>query len=1264
MSFYAHGCEGSLICDTGTSVSTVTLDFVKRAGLAVRPLPRKLRGQPLTTPSGVEHMPVGCVDMEVAVQLMLDVEGVGPVTWDRMVMLKSVWVADFGTSSPRDLYISYGDWGYHAGEMPTAPLSQLAYLVAHGAKVLNTPRVPRKGDHVDAVSMVQGRSREAVVHVADAAVVASIESATPEPAARPPAPKEASMTDAEMEAAIRARLGAEHASTLEAGKLVQGLLLRRKIFTEVDPAECTETVEFELMGEPKEVSFKVPASRKAGPEAYASTLDRWEERGIIVRVSADTPSYGFAIVVPKPGGAFRVTINPTGVNSVTSRVEPEGGFMPDNMIMEAMTAGTYKYAVKVDWREAFTTLKLGPIARRLSTFTTPKRKYQWQNGYFGWHGFPACFQKLVMTKVVLPTLEEFQFAGAMLAWIDDLVIVANDLDTLVRVTLSVVDRVLAVGGRLSLGKCNLLVPQFEWCGVQVNLNDGTWRIDPGRVSSLMDTPLPADREALRHIIGVIRYYFHGVPDHVTLREHVAKLSELDYEGSRVRDAWTPEHTEAMYAALRAVTATPWLLVYDPRKPVFVSTDASGNHGYSIVANQWDARTGERRPIMFFSRGWIGPQLGWHAQIKECYAQWQAVVFMMPQFFPYAPDVRLLCDNKNLASAKSVATDHRVRRWQADIRNAGVVRYWITGARNVAADMGSRAVQADETADLTKDEEFELYVYALSARAAGPEVPATAGAVVLGHEAVDATLRRIMEMQSRVSDEERRTWRGPSFKTVTLAGMQLVTQHGHAVVPREAHELQAHLLRMAHDDNMHYMGVAKTVYALKQQCKVTWVGMEETVERYIRSCYKCTFAKAPSHEPAMRGRLTPTIAPYIHHTWYADIKGPMPHHTGSLLVVVESITRMVRLRYLPDATAAQVVEELMECIISFGTRPRVIRSDGGQPFDSAEYKAFCEREGITPVIGVPYHSQGQGKVESRIRSVAAALMATLGHKAPLDWFKKPYIADLEGIINNTHCAPLGGSPYWAMTGMQARTRESTVDWTSAKYGADTLGIESLTANDVSNIIAEHHAVMDAVHGRVRLATSLAQALTKERWDRAREASAFTAGDHVLVHRDAPNRMLPHFAGPYVIDSVSADGNFVKLSKYVNKAEKMGPVHVSRLLRFDASRTTPREVSAYHLESGYYMVKRVVEHRVLANHTLEFHIEWEGTAVTSWSPAVDLKKVTVVQEYCEAHGLPSNGVVKPKAEVAEVVGADVSAEVVMAGPRTRARTQRKPLQKKKE
>jgi hypothetical protein len=348
---------------------------------------------------------------------------------------------------------------------------------------------------------------------------------------------------------------------------------------------------------------------------------------------------------------------------------------------------------------------------------------------------------------------------------------------------------------------------------------------------------------------------------------------------------------------------------------------------------------------------------------------------------------------------------------------------------------------------------------------------------------------------------------------------------------------------------------------------------------------------------------------------------MPGTSGYLMCTIEAISRYVKLRYLPRNTAKEVCEEIEECIISFGTRPVVLRSDGGQPFDSSDYNSFCKAQGITPKVGVPYHSQGQGKVETRFKGIAAAIIATLGHKAPSAWWQQDrFIARLEGIINSTVCEPLAGSPSWVLNGREPRTPLSTqVDWTSASFGDATIGIPSATAEDVSEIIAQHHSTILAVQGRAMIAHSLAQALTKRAFDASRTSGDYKVGDHVLVLRTAPNRLLPHFIGPYVVTAVSSDKNFVRAKHYIDLKTLIGPVHVSRLIHFDASRATPAEVAEFHLEEGCYIVDEVVEHRKLDDGTFEFHIRWRGNPIKSWEPASNVKRVKKVQDYCVEHSI---------------------------------------------
>ena len=441
--FYSSGAVGSMILDTGAGVTCVSSAFVAKTKLSVRSV-AKGDGCTVRVADGQTVSAVGRVDLPITVQLMLTTEDGSIVHWDRCFTLRDVLVLPLSKDAPRDLYVSYSDWEFGPRGDPDSPLGSLARMVADGAVVVDSPRAPVHG--VQQSRVVIQRDAQP-----DLPVVAAV------------------LSEEDLRKTLWSRIPEGRRDTPFAAKLVDMLMERHKVFGPMDPAECTETVDFELIGgEPEPVSFRVKISRKAQGTAAVEGLHDWASRGICERVAWSEPSYGFVIVVPKPGGKWRVTISPSQVNKSTRRIDPEGGYMPSSMVFEAMKAGRQTVAACLDLSEAFVTMKLGPTAQRLSTFSTPIGKYRWKHGYFGWHSFPAAFQRIIMEKVVLPAMDSVP-TSTILSWIDDLVVAARDNDSFLAALTTVIDNILAIGGRLSLDKCQFLVQQFDWCGVEVDL---------------------------------------------------------------------------------------------------------------------------------------------------------------------------------------------------------------------------------------------------------------------------------------------------------------------------------------------------------------------------------------------------------------------------------------------------------------------------------------------------------------------------------------------------------------------------------------------------------------------------------------------------------------------------------------------------------------------------------------------------------------------------------------------------------------------------
>ena len=489
-------------------------------------------------------------------------------------------------------------------------------------------------------------------------------------------------------------------------------------------------------------------------------------------------------------------------------------------------------------------------------------------------------------------------------------------------------------------------------------------------------------------------------------------------------------------------------------------------------------------------------------------------------------------------------------------------------------------------------------------------------MVPGHVAIAPLLKRIVDLQALAPETERARWQGGDYKVAELAGNTIQLYRGRAIVPDGAADVKSELMRMSHDAMYHMTGVERMVRTLRDMSRVHWKGMATDVAAYVATCARCLLATDTG--PRKCGTSEPTHALRPNFTWYLDLKGPMPHGTGYLLAVVDAFSRFTRLRYLRGSDGKELVEELEEVVAINATCPAVIRCDNGAPFNAGLFAAWCKTKGIRLVHGVPHHSQGQGMVETRFRGIAHALVAVLGRKASRDWWVTPHLQQLEMIINSMHCEPIGGSPAFVLFGVEPRLGEAaSVDWSTPRFGS-AVGVGTFTYEELQNAVAEGHTRMRAVQGLAMVGSSLAQALTKSAYDAKRLPNTFKVGDVVALYRAPTNRLEPHFSGPYEIVSSASNGNMVTLRGMFDRVERV-EVHVSRVIHFDISRASSGEITSAQLDAGSFAVERVLDHRPLADGTLEFHLSWHGTPVQTWEPAAHVRLVAHVQDYCRRNSL---------------------------------------------
>ncbi|KAK3920985.1 hypothetical protein KUF71_010200 [Frankliniella fusca] len=142
--------------------------------------------------------------------------------------------------------------------------------------------------------------------------------------------------------------------------------------------------------------------------------------------------------------------------------------------------------------------------------------------------------------------------------------------------------------------------------------------------------------------------------------------------------------------------------------------------------------------------------------------------------------------------------------------------------------------------------------------------------------------------------------------------------------------------------------------------VWWPSMTAQLSDFVQKCPVCLQRRKLKPEP-----LLPT--PPASRPWemiamdLADCKG------RKYLVVVDYFSTYPFALEMRKTTAAPIITQLENLFSMFGS-PEVIRSDNGPPFNSWDFKRFCETWDITHTTSSPHFPQSNGKAEAAVKIV--------------------------------------------------------------------------------------------------------------------------------------------------------------------------------------------------------------------------------------------------------------------------------------------------------
>ncbi|XP_076883526.1 uncharacterized protein LOC143532322 [Bidens hawaiensis] len=126
---------------------------------------------------------------------------------------------------------------------------------------------------------------------------------------------------------------------------------------------------------------------------------------------------------------------------------------------------------------------------------------------------------------------------------------------------------------------------------------------------------------------------------------------------------------------------------------------------------------------------------------------------------------------------------------------------------------------------------------------------------------------------------------------------------------------------------------------------------------------------------------------VFDVWGIDFMGPFPTLFGNryILVAVDYVSKWVEAQVLPTNDARVVVKFLKKIFSRFGV-PKVLISDGGTHFGSAQMENALPRYGVHHRFSTPYHPQTSGQVEVINWGIKRVLEKRVGQNCKI-WSEK-------------------------------------------------------------------------------------------------------------------------------------------------------------------------------------------------------------------------------------------------------------------------------------
>lgn len=742
--------------------------------------------------------------------------------------------------------------------------------------------------------------------------------------------------------------------------------------------ECKKEIRLQLTdNKPVFVRARpVPLALRAAVERE---IKRLQNEGSIYPV--EHSDYGTPIVpVIKASGEIRLcgdyksTINPL--------LKMDHYPLPRIEELFAALSGGQEYS-KIDLTTAYMQVPLHPDSQACTAISTHIGTFAFKRTPYGLSCVPQKFQKIME--------ETLRGLPNTVVFLDDICITGKDRETHINNLRAVIERLAKMGLTVKISKCNFLQKSVSYLGFIID-KDGL-HPDMSKVAAIVKAPKPVNVTQLKAFLGLINYYGKFVPN-------LSSLLHPLYALLKKNQAWNWDNNcENAFKEIKNILASDRVLChYDPKLPVILSVDSSSYGIGAVLAHAFP--DGSERPISCASRTLGNSEKNYSQLDKEALSIMYGVQkhhqYLFGRKFILKTDHKPLVYIFGPKGGIPQTAASRLQRWAAKLAAYDFDIQYVKSQNNGNADALSRLpLEGQEDNEQREDKHYLLYV---------EETLPVSYKEIASETRKDNLLSRIYGFIMFGWPEKCQEDEQPFY----VRRAELYLDHGcilykyRLVVPQS---LQERVLLELHTG---HLGVVKMKSIARNY--VYWPAIDKDIETLGQKCEACRSVRDAPPRTTLHPWEFPAGPWKRLHADFAQLHGKY------YIIVVDAYSKWLEVEQIRSTSAYDTIKFFRSILARFGLSEQLV-TDGGPPFQSTEFKEFCNKNAIRHIRSSPYRPQGNGAAENAVKTVKKTIKKAVLEGADIHASLSRFLLQ----YRNCPHATTGVEPAVALLGRRLRNR---------------------------------------------------------------------------------------------------------------------------------------------------------------------------------------------------------------------------------------------------